>query len=279
MSSTGQTEVAELPASPAGGPGGTVTNEWVHAHPIPEDVPGTVEVAEDLRREVLFHEARRLRRRRSAIGATVVAVVLLAAGTALSPAGHLSASAPGPRHASRENAAALTSGAPASLYFRPVECTIATPSAPVPALRPGSRFLWALSVAPYAVPTPLNRLGTRAHHRAGTSRPHRGVASIRAVASIFSRSRALRIRPGRLSGSVIAGATAAFASPTGQWVVDITFSKAGSAQFNDFAAKHYRCDAQDPTNPPFCALQAVELGGTVLAAPPWRPALSPEGRR
>ena len=70
-----------------------------------------------------------------------------------------------------------------------------------------------------------------------------------------------------MSGSVIAGATAEFASPTGQWAVDITFTKAGSAQFNAFAAKHYRCYAQDPTNPPFCALQAVELGGTVLAAP------------
>ena len=42
--------------------------------------------------------------------------------------------------------------------------------------------------------------------------------------------------PAELSGSVIAGATAAFASPIGQWVLDITFTKAGSAQFDDFAA-------------------------------------------
>ena len=89
-----------------------------------------VEVAEGLRTEVLFNEARRLRRRRWVIGAAVVAVALLAAGTALSSAGHLSSAASGPRHASRENTATLASAAHASLYFRPIECTIATPTPP-----------------------------------------------------------------------------------------------------------------------------------------------------
>jgi hypothetical protein len=37
--------------------------------------------------------------------------------------------------------------------------------------------------------------------------------------------------PAEMSGSVIAGAKAEFASPIDQWAVDITFTKAGSAQF------------------------------------------------
>jgi preprotein translocase subunit SecD len=83
--------------------------------------------------------------------------------------------------------------------------------------------------------------------------------------------------PAEMSGSVIAGAKAEFASPIDQWAVDITFTKAGSAQFNAVAAKHYRCYAQDPTNPPFCALQAVELDGTVLAAPALEASAFPGG--
>ena len=47
--------------------------------------------------------------------------------------------------------------------------------------------------------------------------------------------------------------------------MDITVTKAGSAQFNASVAKHYGCYA--PTDPPFCALQAVELDVSVLAAP------------
>ncbi len=60
--------------------------------------------------------------------------------------------------------------------------------------------------------------------------------------------------------------------------MNISFTKAGSAQFNAFAARHYRCYAQDPTDPPLCALQAVVLDGTVWRPPPWRPAPSLEGR-
>jgi preprotein translocase subunit SecD len=70
-----------------------------------------------------------------------------------------------------------------------------------------------------------------------------------------------------MSGSVIANATPMHDPQIEGWVVAISFTKTGSAQFNAFAAKHYRCYTEDPSNPPFCALQAVAVDGTVLSAP------------
>jgi hypothetical protein len=70
-----------------------------------------------------------------------------------------------------------------------------------------------------------------------------------------------------MSGSVIATPTAAPDSQVGGWVVDVSFTKAGTAQFNLFAAKHYRCYAEDATNPPYCALQAVVLDGACPCRP------------
>jgi preprotein translocase subunit SecD len=73
--------------------------------------------------------------------------------------------------------------------------------------------------------------------------------------------------PAEMSGSIIKSATADLNSQTDQWEVDITFTSRGSTEFNKYAAAHYACYEQDPSNPPYCALQAIELDATVVSAP------------
>ena len=73
--------------------------------------------------------------------------------------------------------------------------------------------------------------------------------------------------PAEMDGSVVKTASAALDGATRQWEVDITFTKAGSATFNRYAARHYGCYRKDETNPPFCALQAIDLNGVVESAP------------
>ena len=73
--------------------------------------------------------------------------------------------------------------------------------------------------------------------------------------------------PAEMSGSIVKTAQADLNSFTDQWEVNITFTAAGSAEFNRNAAPYYLCYEKDTSNPPYCALQAVELNGTVLTAP------------
>jgi preprotein translocase subunit SecD len=73
--------------------------------------------------------------------------------------------------------------------------------------------------------------------------------------------------PAEMNGSVAKTATAVFDQQVGSLEVNITFTSAGSAKFNRYAAQHYACYEKDPTNPPYCALQALEISGVVETAP------------
>jgi preprotein translocase subunit SecD len=73
--------------------------------------------------------------------------------------------------------------------------------------------------------------------------------------------------PAEMSGSIIKTAAANLNSQTDEWEVDITFTGAGSNLFNKYAANHYECYIQNKSNPPYCALQAIELDATVESAP------------
>ncbi len=73
--------------------------------------------------------------------------------------------------------------------------------------------------------------------------------------------------PAEMSGSVIARASAVVNSQTGEWEVALTFTSQGSSEFNRYAAAHYACYERDPSNPPDCARQAVEVDGAVQSAP------------
>ncbi len=73
--------------------------------------------------------------------------------------------------------------------------------------------------------------------------------------------------PAEMSGSIIKTAAANLNSQTDEWEVDISFTGKGSALFNKYAAAHYQCYVQDESNPPYCALQAIELDATVESDP------------
>jgi len=83
--------------------------------------------------------------------------------------------------------------------------------------------------------------------------------------------------PAEMSGSIIKSATADLNSSTDQWEVDLTFTSRGSTEFNKYAAAHYACYEQDPSNPPYCALQAIELDAVVQSAPAIEAASFPGG--
>ena len=48
---------------------------------------------------------------------------------------------------------------------------------------------------------------------------------------------------------------------------EMTLATAGTAKFNHHAAQHYACCEKDPTDPPECALEAIEPSGIVETAP------------
>jgi preprotein translocase subunit SecD len=75
------------------------------------------------------------------------------------------------------------------------------------------------------------------------------------------------LAPAEMSGNIIRTATAQLDSQTDEWGVIMDFTSAGSTEFNKYAAAHYRCYKEDMSNPPYCALQAIELDGTVESAP------------
>jgi preprotein translocase subunit SecD len=83
--------------------------------------------------------------------------------------------------------------------------------------------------------------------------------------------------PAEMSGSIIKSATADLNSSTDQWEVDLTFTSRGSTEFNKYATAHYACYEQDPSNPPPCALQAIELDAVVQSAPAIEAASFPGG--
>jgi preprotein translocase subunit SecD len=83
--------------------------------------------------------------------------------------------------------------------------------------------------------------------------------------------------PAEMSGSIIKSASANLNSQTDQWEVDLTFTSRGSTEFNKYAAAHYACYQEDPSNPPYCALQAIELDAVVQSAPAIEAASFPGG--
>jgi preprotein translocase subunit SecD len=73
--------------------------------------------------------------------------------------------------------------------------------------------------------------------------------------------------PAEMTGSIVSTATAEVNTQTDQWEVVLNFTGKGSTLFNKYAAAHYACYQQNPSNPPYCAQQAIELDATVESAP------------
>jgi preprotein translocase subunit SecD len=75
------------------------------------------------------------------------------------------------------------------------------------------------------------------------------------------------LAPAVMSGNIVKSAAADLDSQTDEWEVVLNFTSSGSTAFNKNAAAPYKCYESDTSNPPYCALQAVELDGTVESAP------------
>ena len=69
--------------------------------------------------------------------------------------------------------------------------------------------------------------------------------------------------PAEMSGSIIKTAAANLNSQTDEWEVDISFTGAGSALFNKYAAAHYQCYVEDESNPPHAPFRPSS------STPPW----------
>lgn len=72
--------------------------------------------------------------------------------------------------------------------------------------------------------------------------------------------------PADLTSSAIAKAEAIVTSG-GQYQVLITFTPSGSAAFDKVAAQRYSYYEENPTNPPYASLEAIELDSRVISAP------------
>jgi preprotein translocase subunit SecD len=75
------------------------------------------------------------------------------------------------------------------------------------------------------------------------------------------------LAPAVMSGNIVKSATADLDSQTDEWEVVLDFTSAGSTAFNENAAAPYKCYQEDESSPPDCALQAIELDGTVESDP------------
>jgi hypothetical protein len=217
--------------------------------------------AEDLETEVLFPEARRLRRRRWTIGAAVVTAALIVAGLVFAGAS-LSWAKSRPAGTKGQYALSATSVGAARLYFRPVDCIIAPYS--------GSRSSASSSVISTSEASRLcNSSQLQQVRYPTTTAPGNDNPKTAVVLPFYAGPAAGRyvLGPAQMSGSIIKTAQADVDSFTNQWEVNITFAAAGSAEFNRHASQPYLCYEKNPSNPPYCALQAVELNGTVLTAP------------
>jgi hypothetical protein len=218
--------------------------------------------AEDLETEVLFPEARRLRRRRWTIGAAVVAAALIVAALVFVGT-NLSWAKSRPSGTKAQYALSATSVGQARLYFRPVDCIIAPYS--------GSRSSASSSVISTSEASRLcNSSQPQQLRYPTTTAPGNDNPKLSVVLPFYAGPTAGRyvLGPAQMSGSIVKTAQADLDSYTNQWEVNITFTAAGSAEFNRNAAQPYLCYERDTSDPPYCALQAVELNGTVLTAPP-----------
>ena len=213
---------------------------------------------------VLFPAARRLRRRRWAIGSAIALAALAAGALSYAVLRHSSATtAPKAVTSYSLSGPAITKP---WVYFRPVECLIAPPSrdaanraAPALAMSAGletssTAGICQLSAAQQALyPTTPS----------GKDSPKAAVV----LPYYTSGMGCFVLGPAEMNASVIKTASAAFNHQVGSWQVNIAFTPAGTAEFNRYASQHYACYEKDPFNPPYCALQAIDLNGVVETAP------------
>ncbi len=217
--------------------------------------------AEDLETQVLFPEARRLRRRRWTISAADVTAALVVDGLVFAGASLSSAKSRTARTRPQYGRSSVAVGK-ARLYFRPVDCIIAPYSG-----RRSSASGSAISTSEAS--RLCNSSQPQQLRYPTTTAPGNDNPKLSVVLPSYAGPTAGRyvLGPAQMSGSIIKTAHADLDSQTDEWEVVLDFTAAGSTEFNRYAAQYYLCYEKDPSNPPYCSLQGIDVNGTVLSAP------------
>jgi preprotein translocase subunit SecD len=159
------------------------------------------------------------------------------------------------------------------MYIRPVDCIIASLASSARA-RPG-----AVGVGPTGTLSPKQICNLTPAQQAqyrpprsnplGDTPPAFDFATSSVVLSDYVGRQDNRyvVGPAEMNASIVASATAGKDTQSGTWEVFISFTRAGSALFNKYAAGHYACFEKDPNEPPYCALEAIEVDGVVQSVP------------
>ena len=232
-------------------------------------------------RRAVDQRTRQLRRRRHGV-VTVTAMSIVAAAIAL-PLTLTSAStrstvrvltAPSTRHSAvaPPSTTIPTSASPTGpgkyLLLRPVYCVIAPYAPPT--------HPTVTTVAPPATPSRADCMAADST-QLPTTPPSEDVAGqpviLPADPEAFAAGAKVRyvLGPADLTGTAVATVGAA-TSRQGVSSVYVTLTPQGTGKLGNIAASRYACYRQDPISPPPCSLEAIDLGGLVESAPPFKSA-------
>jgi preprotein translocase subunit SecD len=73
--------------------------------------------------------------------------------------------------------------------------------------------------------------------------------------------------PADMKGDVVSNTSVIAPTAGGGYEVQVTFTGKGATQFDNIAAKRYPYYQQDPSNPSYASMEAIELDGVVQSAP------------
>jgi preprotein translocase subunit SecD len=73
--------------------------------------------------------------------------------------------------------------------------------------------------------------------------------------------------PADMKGDVVSNATSVAPTAGGGYTVQVTFTGKGATEFDNIAAQRYPYYQQNPNNPPYSSMEAIELDGIVQSAP------------
>jgi preprotein translocase subunit SecD len=73
--------------------------------------------------------------------------------------------------------------------------------------------------------------------------------------------------PADMKGDVVSNTSVIAPTAGGGYEVQVTFTGKGATEFDNIAAKRYPYYQQDPSNPPYASMEAIELDGVVQSAP------------
>jgi len=170
-------------------------------------------------------------------------------------------------------------GQPGQLAFRPVECIISpysgahhVPAVAAPALsQPAANGMGPGAIPGICALSAVRQAAYLPPHGDGHGDTPEGYDTKTATV-VLSYRQAYEygryvLGPAEMTGAIVKAATAVLDSQTRQWEVVLSFTPAGSAQFNGYAARHYACYTREVQDPPYCALEAIDLDATLESAP------------